>query len=501
MMNHSSSGSTGKANRLWATCFAGLLLVSATAAGADNTIIVRPSDTGAILVNPGMGWVFHHYDDSLQNYGGRLEPWDTVDDFPGVGVIYLRLAWSYLEPEEGKFNWSFVDIPAQRWIAKGKRIALRFTCDEDTDQQPAVPEWVRKAGASGYYSRQDARGISHFSAVGDSKRWAVDFDDPVFLDKLDHFLAAAAERYDGDPNVAFIDVGSLGIWGEGDPREFPYSAATVQRHIDLHRKHFKHTLLALNDNSTYQGRGGEKTLIYAADQGLTMRDDSILVWGAEDSYFSQMYAGLFWPQFPVILESEHYGPSRKRGNWGEGAAYLQAVEDYHASYVSVHWWPREFLNENRQLVERISLRMGYRLQLLEAGFPAEVPANGKFKISHKWRNAGVAPCLPGGYVCFTLKGERGGIVGVFVDDDFNVRSLPVGPPGKADGVERESTFTLPLASILKPGAYEAFVSVGSRIGTPQLALPLAQEDGQMRYRIGTLRVLEGPAQAGTGPSR
>ena len=36
----------------------------------------------------------------------------------------------------------------------------------------------------------------------------ADFDDPVFLEKLDHFLAAAAARYDGKPELAFIDIGT-----------------------------------------------------------------------------------------------------------------------------------------------------------------------------------------------------------------------------------------------------------------------------------------------------
>ena len=94
----------------------------------------------------------------------RSEPARRYGDHPGeplngvVSIIYLRLAWSYLEPEEGNFNWSFVDIPAQRWIAK--RIAFRFSCDENPGQWPAVPDWVRKAGGPGYYSRQDARGIT-----------------------------------------------------------------------------------------------------------------------------------------------------------------------------------------------------------------------------------------------------------------------------------------------------------------------------------------------------
>jgi hypothetical protein len=98
-----------------------------TLADGQNRILVRPEDTGAILVNPGMGWVFHHYDNSIEKYGSHLEPWDTVDDFPCVGVIYLRLAWEFIEPEEGKFNWFIVDILSQRWIPKGSACTLHRT--------------------------------------------------------------------------------------------------------------------------------------------------------------------------------------------------------------------------------------------------------------------------------------------------------------------------------------------------------------------------------------
>ena len=112
-----------------------------------DLVVVHPRDSGAALDNPGMGWVFHYYDNGIRNYGSRLEPSDTVDEFPGLTVVYLRLAWSYLEPEEGRFNWSVVDTPAQRWIARGKKVALRFTTSETGQQIYATPEWVRKAGA------------------------------------------------------------------------------------------------------------------------------------------------------------------------------------------------------------------------------------------------------------------------------------------------------------------------------------------------------------------
>ncbi|MCX6628857.1 MAG: DUF4832 domain-containing protein [Candidatus Solibacter sp.] len=459
---------------------------------AQGRIVVHPNDTGAALVNPGMGWVFHHYDNDIVRYGSKLEPWDTVDEFPAVGVIYLRLAWAFIEPQEGRYDWSIVDIPTQRWIAKGKKIAFRFTCFEsggNNNPVNATPEWVVKAGAKVYPVRPRAG-----AAASPVLRYEPDYDDPIFLEKLDHFYAAAAARYDGDPNVAWIDVGTVGIWGEGDPGpERNVTAATVRKHIDLHIKHFKRTLVAYNDNLTFRGKGLE-TIAYAKEKGLTLRDDSILCRPGQEAFFTHYYAGAFWPRLPVILESEHYGLSMQRGDWGDGNDYLRAVEAGHGSYISVHWWPREFLEKNRPLIDRITLRMGYRLQLLEASLPPEVPASGSLTVSQRWRNNGVAPCLPGGFVAYTLKDQKDGIAGVFVDEGFDVRTLAVGAPDQAQPTVRDAAFQLPHVSILKPGTYRVFVSVGSRIGTPGIALPLSGDDGQKRYPIASIRVTEPSAR-------
>ena len=73
----------------------------------------------------------------------------------------------------------------------------------------ATPEWVQAAGAKGY-NFTVGKGVDENGPF-----WEPDYNDPVFLEKLDHFLGAMARRYDGNPNVAFIDVGSFGVWGEG----------------------------------------------------------------------------------------------------------------------------------------------------------------------------------------------------------------------------------------------------------------------------------------------
>ena len=456
----------------------------ATAALAGHPrATVRPADHGRALVNPGMGWVLHHYDNSLERYGSKLAPSDPLEDFPGLSTVYLRLAWSYVEPEEGRFDWSIVDSPAQRWIARGKKIALRFSASEG-DPGVGTPLWVKAAGAKGYCFEAGKGVVPEAPGLP----WEPDFDDPVFLAKLDRFLVAAAARYDGDPNVAFVDVGSFGIWGEGHTfwsTKRNYSAETARRHVELYRKHFERTLVVAIDDFSDHGRG-DAWIPRALELGLALRDDSILVEKPPLAYKSAAMARRFWPTVPVILESEHYGGSVERGAWGDGSLYLQAVEDYHASYASIHWWPREFLAANRELVDRMNRRLGYRLQLVEASWPEAVPAGEPWTFAARWRNAGVAPCLPGGQVVVTLKDERGGIAAVLVDPGLDVRTLPVGAPGEARAVARESSFRLPAS--VKPGTYDLLVSVGSAIGTPAIALPHDGDDGQRRYRLATIRV-------------
>jgi hypothetical protein len=441
-----------------------------------------------------MGWVLHFYDNNIGNYGSRLAPSDTVDEFPGLSCVYFRLAWSFLEPEEGVYNWSVIDGPAQRWIRKGLEISFRISCCEGRPRF-ATPEWVKDAGAKGHFFRR-----GKIAEESDPRAaWEPDFDDPVFLEKLDGFLAAFAARYDGRPEVSCIDIGSMGIWGEGHTNastRVAYGGETTRRHIDLHLKHFRNTCILYNDDlpsgppvNGSQGSspdGPKESVLYAAENGLGLRDDSIMVQGEGLEYFSAWMAPYFWDSAPICLESEHYGPSRDRGCWRDGSMYLQAVEDYRASYATIHWWPHEFLEANRDLVDRINVRLGYRLMPVEASWPAEMPLADGFRFRALWRNAGVAPCLPGGHPAVTLKNDEGGIAGVWVDDSFDVRDLPVGPPGESEA--RESVMTQGVPVFLQPGEYDLFVSVGTVNGSPRIALPLEGNDGERRYRLGRIRV-------------
>jgi hypothetical protein len=77
-----------------------------------------------------------------------------------------------------------------------------------------------------------------------------------------------------------------------------------------------------------------------------------------------------------------------------------------------------------------------------------------------------------------------------------MRALPVGEPGKSRIIDEQMNFALSRrlrgryrAGIRQSGSYEVYISVGTRMGTPQIALPLPGDDGNRRFRLGILEVV------------
>ena len=155
-------------------------------------------------------------------------------------------------------------------------------------------------------------------------------------------VAKMAERYDGDPAVAFFAIGAYGMWGEGHTvRTTPthghsWGFESQKRIIDIYTRHFRKTQLCISDD--YAGHDDRRArfpiIDYAKSKGVTIKDDSILVMNPPDSWYHSGMAQIFWPEMPVILEHEHYGISVKFDAW-DADLLLKAVEDYHASLLSI----------------------------------------------------------------------------------------------------------------------------------------------------------------------
>jgi len=184
----------------------------------------------------------------------------------------------------------------------------------------------------------------------------------------------------------------------------------------------------------------------------------------------------------------------RKGNWGDGYRYLNALEEYHASIARIHWWPHEFLNGNgadlsgnRELVDRMNRRMGYRLQVVEASWPKNIQPGGPVTFDITLRNTGVAPCYKGGNLAITLIDATGQIMAQGVDIEFDVKNLDVAESAeKAPKSVRH--IILALSESLPHGIYNVCVSIGTEDGSPIYALPFSEYNKDRRYRLGQVKV-------------
>jgi hypothetical protein len=346
------------------------------------------------LANPYKGWYHHYPDNHIDKY--RIARDADLLEFPGMDHLYIRLAWAYLEPREGQFDWAVIDRLINKWTAHGLGISFRISCKETStdrlEQQFATPRWVMEAGARGGYYRAG-------QAVGPDGPWEPAYDDPVFLAKLDKFLAAFAARYEGKPWLRYVDIGSIGDWGEGHSwagsrREVGLTARRL--HVDLHLKHFKRAQLVASDDFVYALTNlAERAALhrYLLDHRISYRDDSILVNGylegvsdtftvRSPEFFADAYLGT-----PTVLELEHYNAVKRPGNWegrpdspvarfGKGKRgpdyFRGALELLHATYLGYHGDAREWLTDNPQLTGELLNRCGYWFFPVRLELPAEL---------------------------------------------------------------------------------------------------------------------------------
>ena len=212
-----------------------LFLMSVIAAASASLVakdLRDAQDSARVLSNPDKGWYHHYYDNSLGKYLGSDE---SIASIPNMHHLFLRFAWSFLEPEEGKFNWALIDDIVGKWYPRGVKVSLSITCNE-TGIKYATPKWVFDAGAKGSIVKA---------------RWGDEIvepqiDDPVFMEKLENLHRAIAARYDGKPFIVDMTLASIGNWGEGH-----YSASShikvpleaIKKHIDLYKRCYKNCLL------------------------------------------------------------------------------------------------------------------------------------------------------------------------------------------------------------------------------------------------------------------
>ena len=304
-----------------------------------------------IIQNPGQGWM---------SIGWKMDP-----KLP-YGSRYVRFHWKSLEPEEGKYNWEPIDKEIARAEKLGIPFSFRVMCASAHSATPyASPEWVfKKRGAKFAMFKNDPNGDS---STGDTKfeRVTPIFEDPVFIKLHERFIKALAERYDGDPRISTIDIGSYGNWGEwhtyrlGIPKPDP---KIRKIYADMYLDNFKKTpLVFMSDDHT--------TLEYALGKGkefpkVGIRRDGVGgYWHYQNWIGSKKYSripqmGDIWKTRPVLLE--FIANAAKQKEWSMKRA-VDFVISNHACLFNENWQLSQMNDEEKAEFRRLAKDIGARI--------------------------------------------------------------------------------------------------------------------------------------------
>jgi hypothetical protein len=440
-----------------------VLAAGLAAAAGDEWVTVTFPESSALFSNPGEGWM-------TGNPGGRSPR------FP-YSVTYFRLSWMDLEPEAGVFDWKPIDSRLEAARQHGMQIAFRImTASAHSRGYYCSPKWLFDAGCKSFDYLNG--GDDPTSGGARITRIEPDYADPIYLAQHGRFLRELAQRYDGNPQIQFIDIGSYGIWGEWHtPHGVPIE---VRRQIiDFYVDAFHRTpLVMMTDDAEALG--------YALQHGAGIRRDGVgSPWHEKNWIGSKKYASVpgladTWKTAPVVFE--WYGDYKYllSKQWPLDRAIRFMLEN-HVSLINdnIGAVPPEAMPQLAELTRRA----GYRFVLREVSHPKQVKAGSRLEVKMKWSNVGVGKLYSKYGLELSLLDNQGHVV-TRVLTPLDPRSWLPGDIACQAEIDAE----IAAGVRLQPGRYGIGLSLVDAEGRPTIRLAIDHPDTDLRYQVGQIEV-------------
>jgi hypothetical protein len=245
------------------------------------------------------------------------------------------------------------------------------------------PKWLFDQGCHSYEYETSGDAVQ---GLDKEKRLEPDYSDAVFLSAHGKFIAELGRRYDGNPDIQFVDIGSYGLWGEWHTSH-PVDLTTRKKIVDMYVNAFTKTPLVMMTADS-------AALLYAVSRGTGIRRDGVgSVWDIQSWSKSVTYTGSpvneVWKKAPVVFEwYTNYDYLGKCDHCSFDAGY-QFMLDNHVTYINdnIGGVPDSVFSRLHMLGER----SGYRFVLKEISNSGTVGRGGSLAVQMVWQNTGVAP--------------------------------------------------------------------------------------------------------------
>ena len=349
------------------------------------------------------------YSMSREVFGNPLmgyAPWSWNKEVSeDINLIYMDITWRELEPEEGQFDWETISKENQldRWREEGKHMVLRFVCDVPGDESHMdIPDWLyEKIGQDGtWYDMEYGKGF------------APDYGNELFIRYHEKAVVALGEYLGTDTFVSFVELGSLGHWGEWHVN---YAAGIQRLPLEDVREQYVLPWIDAFPNAKLLMR---RPFTPAKEYGLGVYNDMTghpkdtkewLTWMEEGDEYGQtgeenavVPIPDFWKKAPVGGEftSSLSMEEMLQSNLNET---LNLLEESHVTFLG----PKIADAEYKEGYQAVLANMGYRLWISEASITQTFSG---VQLNMVWENDGAAPMYVDWPVYVYVENEAGEIV-------------------------------------------------------------------------------------------
>ena len=217
---------------------------------------------------------------------------------------------------------------------------------------------------------------------------------------MKNFITAFGEHFNGNPNLAFVDIRSYGDCGEGNGSIPGYTVNTTQANLSdncyaPYVKAFPNTQFIVPwTGAWFDGKPADAIYVWLVSKGAGMRRDGICsTWSKDGSECLIAY-----PHAPAVMEYALTWPDTVAAGMDKntGLRYdspeelLLYVLNGKASYMQ---WHPEFYEQNKEFCRDLGNKMGYHFILKEAEIPNRIQPGVSYPFKLTWLNDGVAPFM------------------------------------------------------------------------------------------------------------
>jgi hypothetical protein len=350
-----------------------------------------PTATDEVLFNPGMGLYLQY-----PPLDAKADEW-----FMGLcDIAYYRLDWSEVNPEPDVYRFDEYFGPhLDAWVGThGKRVAFRVMCQNMHSASDFVtPKWVFDRGVPG---------VEHRALRGQMQTNPA-FWDERYLEQHLPFIEALGRYLDGREGLEFVDIGSIGEWGEmhlarWTSEQFETTGYTHARYVQAYRRVIDAFADAFPRTRVFLNVGGPENQTindYAALRGLHFRQDGLKPDGA--SYHCEEWLYPPYARRGVLCNLEfHSGYTEMLQRGWDVATTLDKALSSPVSYLNTNLFGgpgyRQAPEDVRQLLTAVGRRLGFRFVLARLEHPTVLRVaearRSRVLLQAAWRNEGIAPC-------------------------------------------------------------------------------------------------------------